>query len=94
MTILNIVSCVPRETETETAKYNTHDKRNIIMTDDLHVPVTNGRKMVCRILIPITSMFELYTAVIPLLATNVISARYSFFNQFIVFISLLIFLTG
>ena len=26
----------------EKAKYNTHDKRNIIMTDDLHVPVTSA----------------------------------------------------
>ena len=40
ITILNVVDCVP--SRIENAKYNTHDKRNIMMTDDSHVPVTSA----------------------------------------------------
>ena len=43
MTILNIVDCFQRVHNVETAKYNTHDKRNVIMTDDLHVPVKGNK---------------------------------------------------
>ena len=32
--------CSTGTSRISTAKYNTHDKRNIIMTDDLHVPIT------------------------------------------------------
>ena len=34
--------CSTGASRIETAKYNTHDKRNIIMTDDLHVPVISA----------------------------------------------------
>ena len=34
--------CSTGTSRIETAKYNTHDKRNIIMTDDVHVPVTSA----------------------------------------------------
>ncbi len=34
--------CSTGTSRIETAKYNTHDKQNIIMTDDLRVPVTNA----------------------------------------------------
>ena len=46
MTILNIVDCVPRVPNVgpiEKAKYNTHDKRNVIMTDDLHLLLKSAR---------------------------------------------------
>ena len=38
--------CSTGTSRIENAKYNTHDKRNIIMTDDLHVPVTS----ICTVL--------------------------------------------
>ena len=40
MTIVNIVDCVPRVHHVRRKRNTIHmDKRNIMMTDDLHVPV-------------------------------------------------------
>ena len=47
MTIYNIVDCVPRvgSSRIEQAKYNIQlymDNKSIMMTNDLHVPVTSA----------------------------------------------------
>ena len=41
--------CSTGTSRIETVKYNTHDKRNIIMTDDLHVPVTSAEFSIIQV---------------------------------------------